>query len=71
VSAGGHVGVVGWHGGPVSAVAPEVGDLLQAVDELVPLLVQEVSLDRLLILLPHLAVEKLHCVSDLKGLRQT
>jgi hypothetical protein len=63
VSAGGHVCVVGRHRGPVSAVAPEVRDLLQAIDELVPLLVEEVSLHCLLVLLPHLAFKELHCVN--------
>ena len=62
VSACGHVCVVGWHRGPVSAIAPEVGDLLQAVNELVPLLIEEVSLHCLLILLSHLAVEELYCI---------
>lgn len=63
VSASGHVCVVGWHRGPVSAIAPEVRDLLQAVDELVPLLVEEVSLHCLLVLLPHLAFKELNCIN--------
>lgn len=67
VSASGHVCVVCWHRGPVSAIAPEVSDLLQAVNELVPLLIEEVSLHCLLILLSHLAIEEVRGDEELRG----